>query len=158
MKRSLTALDRKQLDSRFVAVRECVPLMQPPRGGWIRSLRNALGMRQRDLGGRLGVSSQAVADMERREVEEQVTLAKLREAAHAIGAELHYAVIPVRPISTMLEERADRVARFLAGQVHHSMRMEDQATAEAEQNARLAEIRDHLLEVPSLLWTVPDDL
>jgi hypothetical protein len=36
--------------------------------------------------------------------------------------------------------------------------MEDQATAEAEQKARLAEIKEHLLEEPSLLWTLPDAL
>jgi predicted DNA-binding mobile mystery protein A len=158
MKRSLTALDRKQLDARFAVLRENLAVLQPPRGGWIRSLRNALGMRQQDLGERLAVSSQAVADLERREAQELVTLSKLRTAAHALGAELYYVVIPVRPISAMLEERADRVARFLGGQVHHSMRMEDQATAEAEQKARLAEIKEHLLEVPSLLWTLPDDL
>ena len=115
-------------------------------------------MRQQDLGGRLGVSNQAVADLERREAEEMVTLAKLRAAAHALGGELYYAVVPARPVAAILEERADRVARFLAGQVHHSMRMEDQATAEAEQEARMAEIKAHLLEVPSLLWSVPDDL
>jgi predicted DNA-binding mobile mystery protein A len=158
MKRRLSALDRKQLDTKFASIRENLAVLQPPRGGWIRSLRTALGMRQQDLGERLAISSQAVADLERREAQDLVTLAKLRTAAHALGAELYYVVIPVRPINATLEERADRVARFLVGQVHHSMRMEDQATAEAEQKARLAEIKEHLLEVPSLLWTMPYDL
>ena len=115
-------------------------------------------MRQQDLAERLGISSQAVADLERRETEDQVTLARLRAAARALGGELYYVVIPARPISETLDERADRVARFLAGQVHHSMRMEDQATSEDERTARIAEMKEHLREVPSLLWTLPDDL
>ena len=154
----LTNLDRKQLDARFARVREVASLLQPPRGGWLRSLRNALGMRQQDLGERLGVTSQAVADLERREAEGSVTLSTLREAARAMGGELHYVVLPVRPVKETLERRATEVARFMAGQVHHSMRMEDQGTSEDEQQDRIAEIRELLLKTPSLLWTVPDDL
>jgi len=115
-------------------------------------------MRQRDLSARLRTSSQAVADLERREADGTVTISKLREAAHALGAELYYVIIPARPINATLQSRAEQVARFLAGQVHHSMRMEDQATAEEEFRERLEEMRDHLLAVPSLLWTLPDDV
>lgn len=158
MKRRLTTLDRKQIDSRFTELQSRLPLMQPPRGGWIRAIRTALGMRQKDLGERLGTSSQAVADLERRETDGLVTVARLRSAAHALGAELFYVVIPARPLGETLDQRADAVARFLAGQVHHSMRMEDQATPDEEAQARVAELKAHLLEVPSLLWTLPDDL
>jgi hypothetical protein len=67
-------------------------------------------------------------------------------------------VLPVRPIKETLEERATRVARFMATQVHHSMRMEDQGTGVQEQLDRVAEIRETLLQSPSILWTLPDDL
>jgi hypothetical protein len=75
-----------------------------------------------------------------------------------MGGELYYVVVPVRPIRETLENRATRVARFMAGQVHHSMRMEDQQTGAPEQRDRLEELRQSLLEKPSLLWSVPDDL
>lgn len=154
----ITALDRKQLGDRLAKIREIAPLLSPPRGGWLRSLRNALGMRQQDLGGRLGVSKQSIAALERREADGTITLAKLREAARALGGELHYVVLPVRPVEETLEHRAGQVARFMAGQVHHSMRMEDQATGEEERRDRTEELKRMLLETPSLLWTVPDDL
>jgi predicted DNA-binding mobile mystery protein A len=158
MKSKLTELDRKQLDTRFAQLRESVPLFQPPRGGWIRSLRNTLGMRQEDLALRLGVTSQAVTNLERREVEGSVTLSALRDAARAMGGELHYVVVPVRPVRETLEARAARIARFMVDQVRHSMRMEDQATGEAQRQDRLKETRERLLKRPSLLWTLPDDL
>lgn len=153
-----TRLDRKQLDARYARVREARPQFQAPRGGWLRALRTALGMRQQDLGERLGVSGQSIAALERREIDGRVTLDRLREAARAMGAELYYAIVPVRTVSETLEERATRVARFMAGQVHHSMRMEDQGTGVDEQRERFEEIRRSLLEDPSLLWTLPDEL
>ena len=154
--RALTALDRKQLDTRYAALRAQVPLMQVPRGGWIRMLRTALGMRQRDLGERLNISAQAIAQLEAREMDGSVTLGALRDAARAMGAEVFYVVVPEQPVSTVLERRAEAVARVLTGQVHHSMRMEDQETGAGEQEDRLVEVKQELLLDPSRLWTLPD--
>lgn len=121
----LTPASIRQLDRRFDDLRAQAALLRTPRGGWIRLLRNALGLRQEDLGTRLQVSKQAAGALERREAEESVTLSALREAADALDAELYYVLVPRRRLDEQLEERLDRAARFLARQVHHSMRMED---------------------------------
>jgi len=134
-----------------------IPMMRAPRGGWLRLLRTALGMRQRDLGARMGVSAQAVAQLEAREQEGSVTLGALREAARAMGAEVFYVIVPERSVSVALRERADAAARLMLRQVHHSMRMEDQETGAAERDARLAELTEELLRSPSALWDLPDD-
>ena len=114
-------------------------------------------MRQRDLGARMGVSAQAVAQLEAREQEGSVTLGALREAARAMGAEVFYVIVPERSVSVALRERADAAARLMLRQVHHSMRMEDQETGAAERDARLAELTEELLRSPSALWDLPDD-
>lgn len=147
----------RQLDQRFDALRIQGALLRTPRGGWLRLLRNALGLRQEDLGKRLKISKQAAGALERREAEETVTLAALREAADALDAELYYVLVPRRRLGEQIEERLDRTARFLAGQVHHSMRMEDQATGPAEMTERIEEIKAQLRRTPSLLWTLPDE-
>lgn len=149
---------RRQLDRRFEALRGNIPLLRTPRGGWVRLLRTALGMRQEDLATRLKVSAQAVGALERREAEETVTLASLRQAADALDAELYWVLLPRQPIEARLEAEIDRAARFMAGQVHHSMRMEDQATEPAELLERIKEIKDQLRLTPSLLWTLPHDV
>lgn len=158
MSRRVNDLDLKQLDTRLGRIRDSASLLQSPRGGWLKSLRKALGMRQSDVGERLGMTRQAVADLERREDNGAVTLNALREAARALGAELHYVVLPIVPLKETLDARAEHVARFMAGQVHHSMRMEDQGTGEREAKDRIEELRQMLLQNPALLWTVPDDL
>lgn len=104
------------------------------------------------------VSAQAVGALERREAEESVTLASLRQAADALDADLYYVLLPRKPIEERLEAEVDRVARFMAGQVHHSMRMEDQATDIPELLERIKEIKDRLRLTPSLLWTLPHDV
>lgn len=118
-------------------------------------LRTALGMRQRDLGERMSISPQAVAQLEAREQDGAVTLGALRDAARAMGGELFYVVVPEQSVSGVLEARADSIARGLAGQVRHSMRMEDQETSEAEWQARVTELREELLRNPAALWTLP---
>lgn len=149
---------RRQLDRRFDDLRTHAPLLRTPRGGWIRLLRNALGLRQEDLGKRLRITKQAAGALEKREAEESVTLAALREAADALDAELYYVLVPRRRLDEQLEEQLDRAARFLAAQVHHSMRMEDQATEPAEMTRRIEEIKTRLRLTPALLRTLPDEL
>ena len=121
-------------------------------------LRGALALRQEDIAARLNVSRQAAGALERREAEETVTLAALREAAEALDAELYYVLVPRRPLQEQFEERIDRAARLLAGQVHHSMRMEDQATEPAELTERIEEIKAQFRLHPSLLRALPDEL
>jgi predicted DNA-binding mobile mystery protein A len=156
-RRSASRLDRKQIDRRFEKLRPHAATFKPPRGGWIRALRAALGMRQRDLAAKLGVTAQAVAQMEAREEDGSVTVGALREAARAMGAELFYVVLPERSIASTLDERAGALARAIASQVHHSMRLEDQATGDEEREERVAEIKATLLQTPSLLWAARND-
>ena len=46
-----------------------------PRRGWLRAIREALGMTQGQLGARAGISRQSVQDFERAEVDRRITLA-----------------------------------------------------------------------------------
>lgn len=148
-------LGRRQLDRRLQEIRSVMAGLRPPQNGWIASLRTALGMTQADLAQRMGITRQAVSHLEHREVDGSVTLGALRDAAHAMGGELVYAIVPRRPISETLEERAHRIARQMARSVHHTMRLEDQET-DADLDERTREIARALLDSPSRLWAIPD--
>ena len=66
----------------------------PPRGGWVRAIREALGMTQAQLGARAGISRQSVQDFERAEADRRITLESLDKLARAMGCRLVYALVP----------------------------------------------------------------
>jgi predicted DNA-binding mobile mystery protein A len=82
-----------------------------PEHGWLRTIREALGLSMAEVGRRLGLPRQGILALERREALGAVSLKTLREAAAAFDAELVYAIVPRRPLDRMLEEqmRQDRI-------------------------------------------------
>jgi predicted DNA-binding mobile mystery protein A len=115
----------------------------------------SLAMSQADLGRRMGVTRQAIGQLERRESDGSATIKALEEAARALGGEFVYAIVPHRPLGRTLEERADRLARQMTASVRHTMRLEDQET-DTDLEARTAEITAELLASPRRLWSLPD--
>jgi predicted DNA-binding mobile mystery protein A len=148
-------LSREQLDKRLDEARQIAPVMQTPPKGWIAAIRTALGMTQAALAERMEVSRQAVSQLEHREADGSITLNALQEAAEALGGRVVYIVIPDRPVSKTLEERAYRIARQMVTSVRHTMRLEDQET-DSDVEERIREIAEELLVSPRALWSHPD--
>jgi predicted DNA-binding mobile mystery protein A len=113
-------------------------------------------MSQHDLATRMGISQQAVSQMEGREVDGSVTLRALGQAARALGGRLVYAIVPSDPIEQVIERRAQKLARQLVLSVRHTMRLEDQATP-TDLNDRVAELAEQLKSSPDRLWTTALD-
>jgi predicted DNA-binding mobile mystery protein A len=98
------AAQRRLLDERLA--RHLDLLGPPPGGGWVRAIREALGMSQFELGERAGVSQPRVAQIEHAEVEGTIELATLGRAAAALGCSLSYAIVPCKPLEAIIQERA----------------------------------------------------
>lgn len=125
----------------------------PPRGGWLRAIREALGMTTRQMAQRVGVTHGAVSIAERSEARNEITLTTLQRYAAALGCELVYALVPRRSLAAVLEEQADRVARDQVSRVRHSMALEDQSTSPKVAEREVAEVRQRLLDGKlSRLW------
>lgn len=135
---------RKNLDRRLDVFRPADRLM-PPGKGWIRAIRDAIGMTGMQLALRLGVKPQSVADMERSEATGTIRIDSLRRAAEALDCTLVYALVPNRSLESMVEQRARAIAREALSRVGHTMSLEDQAVADGDAEARLDDyIRDHV--------------
>jgi predicted DNA-binding mobile mystery protein A len=65
-----------------------------PAQGWIRAIRQALGVSSGQLGRTLGVSRQLPLQFERAEAEDTITLRSLRAVANALDCDLVYALAP----------------------------------------------------------------
>jgi predicted DNA-binding mobile mystery protein A len=108
----LRSLPLLQLDKTLTPWRS-LPRSRPI-GGWLRAVRQALGMTTRQLAKAVGVTQAAVVDAERTEAKGDITLTTLQRYAAALGCELTYALVPNRPLQEVVEERAERIAREIA--------------------------------------------
>jgi predicted DNA-binding mobile mystery protein A len=144
-----TALARSLLDERFDAIRP-VARFAPPFRGWIKAIREALGMTSAQLARRMGVRQPSIIALERSEAEGTIELSSLRRAAKALDCTLVYALVPNRPLELTMRERAREFARQRLEPVEHSMLLEDQAAPRTDANERTDEI---LRETnPGLFW------
>jgi len=140
---------RARLDERFAAIGPAARFT-PPARGWVRAIRQALGMTGYQLANRMGVKQPSINALERSEAKGSIELATLRRAAAALDCELVYALVPNRSLESKVHERArDFVLRRLEP-VEHSMLLEDQEVASMDAEGRIDEIARET--APRLLW------
>ncbi|MDA8118318.1 MAG: mobile mystery protein A [Actinomycetota bacterium] len=117
---------RRELDRKLTSIPRAH--LTPPRNGWVRTIRQALGMSAADLAARMGVTGSAVQDLERAEPDGRVTLDRLNRAAEAMDCDLVYALIPRTSLTNTVERQARaRVAQQIAATAR-SMSLEAQDT------------------------------
>ena len=116
---------REALDKRLVPMGPA-SRFAPPRLGWIRAVRDALGMSAADLAARMGISGASARSLEEKEMTGGIRLSSLRRAAEAMDCTLVYAFIP----NGSLEETVRRQARLVldeqVGRVRQTMALEAQ--------------------------------
>jgi predicted DNA-binding mobile mystery protein A len=129
-KARVRARARASLEDRFQAWRQLPGKGAQPYGGWVRAIREALGMTAADLAERMGVSQPSVTRLEKSERDRGARLDTLIRAADALECDFVYALVPRRPLDEMVNGQARRRARERVGQVAHTMALEDQAVAD----------------------------
>ena len=144
----------QMLDLRLSPVRNWAD-ERPPKG-WLRAIRDALGMTTRQFGQRLGVTQPRIVALEKGEMEDTLTLASLRRAAEALDCKLVYALVPNQPLADTLRRRAEARADEQLQRSNHTMQLENQAVTRADQNRQRQNLVDQFLgENPHRLWDEP---
>jgi predicted DNA-binding mobile mystery protein A len=137
---------RQRLDDRLGPLKPAERLRAPPKG-WIRAIRDALGMTGVQFAKRLHIKPQSVEAMEKSEAGGTIKLDTLRRAAEALDCTLVYALVPNETLEGAVRTRARTVALRDLGRVAHTMKLEAQETGDAAVEARIdAYIRDALKE------------
>ncbi len=146
------ALARRQLDKRLNILSKPDVLARPPRG-WVKAIRDALGMTAEQLGARIGVSQVRALALEKAEASGRITLASLGRAAQALDCRLVYALVPRRPLDELVEERAVKLASKTLQATRHSMALESQPVDAADEAAQLKRLKQQLIgQAGSALW------
>lgn len=123
--------------------------------GWLRVIRESLGLSVRMLDTRVGRRG-SVAQAERREVEKTISIGTLDTLARGMDCKLVYALIPIgssESLESIVEARAQRLAEKILNEVTHTMRLEAQEVDwKATSNERNKLIRLLIEKLDGRLW------
>lgn len=144
---------RRHLDGRLDRFRPLTDEPRPARG-WVRAIRDALGMSGAELGSRMGVRQSTVDQLERSEANETIKLESLRRAADALDCDLVYALVPRTSLDATVQAQGRRVAAHRISAVAHHMRLEDQAVDERDADVQLNALATELIDRRGL-WSDP---
>lgn len=122
-------LKQKQAD-RFLEHFTQLKQLPMPRQGWVKYIRNALGMTTEQLARRLKVSRRRVVTIEQAEVNHATTLKTLKHVAAAMDCELVYAIVPRSNLKQTLENQARKFVKKHLKEIDHHMALELQTVSD----------------------------
>jgi len=122
-------------------------LSVPPEG-WLRTVREALGMSGANVGSRLGVTRSRVSQAEAGERSGTVSLKTMAAMAEAMGCRFVYAIVPAQRIEDAVMAQARRKAGRLVTRASGHMALEDQALSPAKIDAEVERIARGMAEKP----------
>jgi predicted DNA-binding mobile mystery protein A len=152
-KHERAALARSGLDARFHD-HNILAFTERPTRGWVRAIRDALGMSSRQLAARMDISQPAVAQLERSEADGVVQLDTLRRAADALECDLVYVLVPRASLDEVVRNRARTVARADIATVDRTMRLEQQGLTIDQLERRIDDYATKLITA-GRLWDEP---
>ncbi len=120
----IRALDKKTSDLK--SAKNIVPQSS----GWIKTVREAIGMTVSQLAARLGVTQPRITKMESNE--DNLKLSTMKKAAEAMNCEFVYYFKPRTTFQNLVDEQAQKKAAEVLKTVNVNMSLENQEIAEDE--------------------------
>ncbi len=140
----LDELKIRQLDATFAPLRENWQ-SGTPTTGWVKTIREALGMSLRQLAERTGMSKTGVASAEKFEAKGTVQMDTLNRLAAGLNCELIYVMVPRDSLQQSLRQQANKRAGRLVGRISDSMDLEAQGVAIEERQRQQTELTEEIL-------------
>ena len=128
--RTIKSVHRLSLDQRLIGLDGQIG--PRPARGWVRTLRDALGMSAFELGLRMGVTQPRASQIERAELNGSITLSTLERAAEALNCRLHYVIVPDEPLDRMVRRQARIKAAARLAAAPLSRPSDDHANVDSE--------------------------
>lgn len=115
-------LARRKLDEKFKKID--LLSMEKPSQGWIKTIRQALGMTTYQLAKLLNIKQPRILEMEK--TESSLSLKSLEKVADALDCKLVYALVPKTSLESMAYNQAEKKAKKILQKVSHNMALENQ--------------------------------
>lgn len=143
MEKRLSLIQLRQLEERLDKFRQ-LAASEAPKDGWINAMRQALGITTEQLARRMGVTRQAVLQIEAGERQQRVTWASLRKAAEAMDCDVVFALVPRGSINQVLLRQGRRQAEKHIARISHSMKLDAHIVGPDEEARQVEELAAQL--------------
>lgn len=117
-----------------------------PKNGWIKTIREALGISSTILAHRLNCTRTNVTKMEQREKKGTISLESLERVAQAMNCKLAYCFIPLQNLDIQLEKQARLLAKKRVMTINHSMKLEEQGLTAQQLKKQENDLVEELLQ------------
>lgn len=115
-------LARRKLDEKFKKLN--LSSIEKPSQGWVKAIRQALGMTTYQLAKLLNIKQPRILEMEK--TESSLSLKSLEKVADALNCKLVYALVPKTSLESMAYGQAEKKAKKILAKVSHNMALENQ--------------------------------
>ncbi len=150
--KALIKTQRRSLDRKLKLFNDLLT-SSPPRTGWIKAIRESLGMTSSQLASRMGIQQSGVILLEQREIQKKVSLETLERAAQALQCKLVYALIPEESLEKTLQYQAELVSEKIFKRTLHTMDLEMQKSNREETELHRQELITSLIDkLDKRLW------
>jgi len=145
-------LAREQLEA---TLKQFKPIAEitPPAKGWVRAIRDTLGMTGKQLAKRLNVNQQRISRIEQDEILGKVKLETLRKVAEALDCKFVYGFVPAESLEQTVTRQAELVAKKQMARSNQTMRLEMQQLSDREKARALKDLTEDIADkIPRKLW------
>ena len=158
MKAKYKKLIREQLETTLGRISSARDVQRPVKG-WLRAIREALGLSGKQFARRLGVAPPRITVLEKNEMSGTVTFKTMQQAADALECDFVYAIVPRGNLIDIVRKRALSLAAKRLGRVSHSMLLEAQQLSNIEQKKAIDfEVEELIRNMPKELWDDHNEL
>ena len=146
-------LQFQQLNEKLDKLTGLQHLIVPPIG-WIKAIRNVIGMSMEQLGKKLSITKQAVMDIEKREKNGAITIKSMQEIAKVMDMKFVYGFVPnAGSLDQMIETRALEMATKIVKRTSTTMKLEDQVNSKERIEKAIKERATEIInKTPKILW------
>lgn len=120
--KSKNKIARRKLDEKLNKIN--ISSFDKPVQGWVKAIRDALGMTTTQLAKRLGVKHPRILTIEKDE--SSLSLSSLEKVADALDCKVVYALVPKTSLEEMAYNQARKKAIKILSKVTHNMALENQ--------------------------------
>ena len=142
---------REQLDDTLRRFSSVASVNRPVKG-WIRAIRDALGMNMRQFADRLGVSKSRIPRIEQDEITGGLTLKTMNRVADKLDCVFVYGLVPRTSLNDTVRKQASIVTQRRMNRLIHTMRLEDQGLSSKNTKKAFKNMVEETIDSPSILW------